>query len=200
MSSDEKGRFIVLYGINNLGKTTQAELLVDNLKKQGHKAEYIKYPIYDMEPAGKLINDYLRNGNPYDFSPSGYQLLHYTDRISFEPVLKEKLDSGINIVAEDYFGTAVAWGMGAGVSEELLKYLYSFVCKEDLAILFDGERFSESIEKNHKHENDEELIGEVRKIHLDLAKEYGWDKINANLSIEEIQKTLFEKVIKVIGK
>ena len=31
----KKGKFIVLYGINNLGKTTQAKLLVKNLKNSG---------------------------------------------------------------------------------------------------------------------------------------------------------------------
>ncbi|NOQ67823.1 hypothetical protein GQ568_00085, partial [Patescibacteria group bacterium] len=137
-----KGKFIVLYGVNNLGKTTQAKMLVDYLNKKNIKAEYLKYPIYDLKPAGKLINEYLRAGNPNSFSPRELQLLHYTDRVAFEPILKNKLNDGINIIAEDYFGTAVAWGAGAGVDREILEYLYSFIYKEDLAILFDGERFT----------------------------------------------------------
>lgn len=161
-----KGKFIVFYGVNNLGKTTQAKMLVDYLNKKGIKAEYIKYPIYDMEPAGKLINEYFGGGNPNNFSPRELQLLHYIDRVSFAPTLKEKLNKGINIIAEDYFGTAIAWGAGAGVDRELLEYFYSFVYKKDLAILFDGERFTGSIEKKHKYENDAALTDRVRKIHL----------------------------------
>ena len=111
----KKGKFIVLYGINNLGKTTQAKLLVKALKKSGRQAEYVKYPIYNLEPAGKLINDYLRNGNPYNFSSRELQLLHFIDRIKFENRLREKLNKGINIVAEDYFGTGMAWGIRRGV-------------------------------------------------------------------------------------
>jgi len=33
----KKGKLIVLYGINNLGKTTQAELLVEKIKSNGKK-------------------------------------------------------------------------------------------------------------------------------------------------------------------
>jgi dTMP kinase len=194
----KKGKFIVLYGINNLGKTTQAKLLVKKLNKHGQKAEYIKYPIYDLEPAGKLLNEYLRKGNPYNFSPREFELTHFIDRISYEQELKKKLNKGINVIAEDYFGTALAWGMGAGVSKKLLEYLYSFVLKEDLAILFDGKRFKSSIEKNHKHENDEKLINKVRKAHLSIGKKYGWEKINANLPIEEISKAVWSKVKNVI--
>lgn len=193
-----KGKFIVLYGINNLGKTTQAKMLVDRLNSTGQKAECLKYPVYNLEPAGKLINAYLRNGNPYNFSPREVQLLHYVDRIKFEHILTDKLNKGINIIAEDYFGTAVAWGIGAGVESELLKYLYSFIYKEDLVILFDGERFKESIEQNHKHETDDELIHKVRQAHLKLGQEYGWIKINANLTIEQIHQQLWQEVIKII--
>ncbi|MDD4333229.1 MAG: hypothetical protein PHT51_03895 [Patescibacteria group bacterium] len=189
-----KGKFIVIYGINNLGKTTQAKLLVENLNNQNIKTEYIKYPIYSMEPAGKLINSYLREGNPDNFSPRELQLLHYIDRITFEPILKEKLSQGINIVAEDYFGTGMAWGMSAGVDEKFLSYLYKFLYKEDLAILLDGERFKNAVEKNHKHEEDDKLTKKSREIHLYLAKKYKWKVVNANQNIKKVQSDVWNKI------
>lgn len=194
----KKGKFIVLYGINNLGKTTQAKLLVKNLKKKGKKAEYVKYPVYNLQPAGSLINGYLRKGNPYKFSPREAQLLHFIDRVKFDLILESKLNKGINIVAEDYFGTAVAWGAGAGVDKKLLEYLYSFVRKEDVVLLFDGKRFVNSIEKNHKHENDHSLTNKVRREHILLGKKYKWQKIDANLPIEKIEKIILDKVSKIL--
>lgn len=189
-----KGRFIVLYGINNLGKTTQAKKLVNRLNDEGLDSEYLKYPLYQLEPAGKLINDYLRGNNPHNFNKRELQLLHYIDRITYEPILKEKLNQGINIIAEDYFGTAIAWGVASGVSKELLDYLYGFLIKEDIAFLFDGERFKEGIEKNHKHEQDKELMAKSRQIHQQLAKEYNWIEIDANQDIEKIHDKIWEKI------
>ena len=100
----KKGKFIVIYGINNLGKTTQAKLLVNRLNKAGYETDYTKYPQYGIQPAGKLINDYLRENNPYDFTAREAQLLHYIDRITYEKDLISRLNEGVNIVAEDYFG------------------------------------------------------------------------------------------------
>jgi len=198
LPAGKRGKFIVLYGTNNLGKTTQAKMLVLRLKKSGKKAEYVKYPVYDLEPAGGLINSYLRKGNPYKFTSRELQFLHFIDRIKFEPILNAKLDKGINVIAEDYFGTAVCWGVGCRVNRKLLEYFYSFVKKEDLAILFDGKRFEQSIEKNHRNENDRELIDKVRSIHLQIGKKYNWEKINANLSIKEVHDIIWDKVKKVI--
>ena len=197
---NKKGKFIVIYGTNNLGKTSQAKLLVKRLNSYGYKSEYIKYPIYDLEPAGKLIDHYYRFGNPYNFSARESQLLHYIDRISFEPILKNKLNKGIHIIAEDYFGTALAWGLATGVELNLLKYLYSFLYPEDLSILFDGTRFREAIEKTHHHETDDELINKTRLAHLQVGQEYSWYKINANQPWQNIQQILWEKTINIIEK
>jgi thymidylate kinase len=48
----ERGKFIVLYGANNLGKSTQVELLVNNLRTLQHwkLTHKVKYPIYDLDP------------------------------------------------------------------------------------------------------------------------------------------------------
>ncbi|MFA6393348.1 MAG: hypothetical protein WCW25_00525 [Patescibacteria group bacterium] len=189
-----KGKFIVIYGVNNLGKTTQANLLADELNSKGLKARYLKYPRYGVEPAGKLINEYLREGNPHNFNPRELQLLHYIDRLFNQPFLYEALRKGINVIAEDYFGTAMAWGAANGVDTELLKYLNKFILPPDSAILLDGERFKEAVEAGHHHEENEELIEKARQAHLQLAKEYGWIVVNANQDINEVHEQIFKRV------
>lgn len=194
----KKGKFIVLYGINNLGKTTQARMLVEKLIKQGYKAEYIKYPIYELEPSGKLLNNYLREDNQYNLSPREAQIIYTFNRIQFEKTLINKLTTGIHVIAEDYVGTGIAWGLGSGVNKNFLKYLNSNLLQEDLAFLFDGERFKEATENNHKHETDDNLTIKVRQAHLKLGEELGWIKINANLSIDEIHQIFWEKVKEIL--
>ena len=194
--SIKKGKLIVFYGTNNLGKSTQAKILIEKLKEKNIEAEYLKYPIYDLDPSGPILNNYLRNGNPYNLSAREAQIIYCLNRTQYQKTLEEKLNSGINIIAEDYTGTGIAWGMGAGVEQEFLENINSHLLKEDIALLFDGERFKEAVEKNHKHEQNDEFSQKVRKIHLDLGKKYNWEMINANLTIEEISHIIFEKIFK----
>lgn len=192
------GKFIVLYGINNLGKTTQAKLLVERLQKEGHKAEYLKYPIYDLEPSGTILNNYLREGNTYNLTTREAQIFYALNRFHFESTLKNKLEQGINIISEDYVGTGLSWGIGAGVDEKFMKLINKNLLKEDAAFLFDGERFTEATEDGHKHETNEELLEKVRQAHIKLGEELNWQKIDANLSIEEIHNQIWEIVQKSI--
>ena len=63
-----KGKMIVFYGINNLGKSTQAELLINYFNKKGLNAEYLKYPVYDIEPTVHFINNILRYGKKQEIN------------------------------------------------------------------------------------------------------------------------------------
>lgn len=186
--------FIVLYGINNLGKSTQAKLLVERMNGAGYKTEYLKYPIYDLEPSGPMINDYLRNGNPHELSAREAQLLYALNRTQYEATLKEKLAAGIHIVAEDYTGTGICWGAGAGVDESFLKRINNHLLPEDVAFLFEGNRFTEATEQTHKHETNNALIETVRATHDRIGTERGWIRIQANESIEDIRETLWRHV------
>jgi len=188
------GKLIVFYGINNLGKSTQAKLLVERLKANGYQAEYLKYPIYDLTPSGFILNDYLRNANPYNLSAKEAQIIYALNRTQYQNELIAKLKAGINVIAEDYKGTGIAWGLGAGVDESFLKKVNSHLIDENLVFLFDGERFRQAIENHHKHENDDDLTTKVRWAHLKLREEYGWWKINANLAIEEIHEEIWAAV------
>lgn len=188
------GKFIVLYGINNLGKTTQAKFLVERLQKEGYKAEYIKYPIYNLEPSGSILNNYLRGGNEYNLTAREAQIFYALNRFHFEATLKKKLEDGIHIISEDYVGTGLSWGVGTGVDERFLKLINENLLKEDIAFLFDGNRFTESTEDGHKHETDEKLLEKVRQAHLKLGKMLDWQTINANSSIEEIHSKIWSEV------
>lgn len=195
---NKKGKLIVFYGTNNLGKSTQANILVEKLNNLSIPTEYLKYPIYNLLPSGKIINDYLRNNNSHNLTAREAQIIYTLNRTQYQNELIKKLEQGINIVSEDYTGTGIAWGIGAEIDQNFLEEINNHLIKEDIAILFDGERFKNSIENNHKHEKDDSFSKKVRQIHLDLAKKYGWEIINANLNIEEISKIIFEKIEKAL--
>ena len=191
-----EGIFIVIYGINNLGKSTQALKLVEDLELIGQKAEYLKYPVYDLTPTGPKLNEILRGGKKQAVSEEELQGIYIQNRRDFQPQLIKKITEGINIIAEDYIGTGLAWGAAKGADLEKLIAGNKGLLKPDIEILLDGERFLEAKEKNHLHESDDELVDKCRENHLLLAARFGWAIVDANQSIEAVHKSL----LKVINK
>jgi thymidylate kinase len=188
------GKLIALYGINNLGKSTQAKRLVERLAQEGKQAYYLKYPLYNLAPSGPLINSYLRNGNPHGLSPRESQIIYVMNRTQYDAALRARLASGEWIVVEDYVGTGVAWGVGTGVDEAFLQELNNHLLHEDLSLFMDGERFLDGKEEGHKHESDDALMAKVRETHQELATKQGWFMINANQSRDEVHEDIWKHV------
>jgi len=118
------------------------------------------------------------------------------NRFQFEPTLREWLKDGKVVVAEDYTGTGIAWGMVKGASKEWLESLNRPLIKEDLAVLLDGERFVHATEEGHIHETNEEFMKLARQIHLELGEAYGWVKIPVQPTKDETEALVWE-VVKV---
>lgn len=191
------GKFVCLYGINNLGKSTQANLLVARLREAGKKAVYLKYPIYNLEPTGPLIYKILRDPNVSVENPTAKQLIYTANRVQYADELEKLLSENDYVISEDYVGTGLAWGTAEGADLEYLEKINSILRKADLEILVDGERFTEAVEKGHIHETNDDLTDECRQVHLDLAQKYGWPVVNANRSIDEVYADIFSYIKKL---
>jgi dTMP kinase len=185
---------ITLYGINNIGKTTQAKRLVDRLKSEGHDAVYVKYPVYDIEPTGPYLNTFLRSGDAQNVSEEELQTWFALNRYQFEPKLKAWLEEGKIVVAEDYIGTGIAWGTVKGASTEWLESLNQHLVKEDFSILLDGERFKQATEDGHLHETNDAFMKRSRQIHLELGERYDWTKVPVT-SEEETGELIWKLVL-----
>lgn len=190
---NQSGKLIVFYGINNLGKSTQAKLLVEKLNASGKRAQYLKYPVYDLEPSGPLLNGYLRNRNPWQLTAREAQIMYAFNRSQYEPTLKSALDAGTIVVAEDYWGTGVAWGVGSGVDLDFLLKLNGQFIREDVAFLFTGTRFLDGVEQNHLHETNNELMERVSRAHQQLAQQFGWKEVRANDTIEAVHAAIWQE-------
>ncbi len=188
------GKFITIYGVNGVGKSTQSKLLVDYLLKQKKKAEYLKYPIYSLSPSGLILNEYLRQKNKFNLSPREAQIIFTLNRTQYQSELQKRLNCGTIIVAEDYIQTGVAWGVANGISQKFLETINSHLIRENLSILLDGTPFSNSLNKNHLHEKNEFLIKKVRTTFVHLAKSNHWPIIAANQPI----KLVYHQIIKIV--
>ena len=150
---EDRGRFIVIYGANNLGKSKQLDMLEEEWKAIGRPYTRIKYPIYES-PSGIVINLELRGAeeDKLHLSAEELQELFAYDRRDFEPELNNLLSEG-DVFAEDYEGTGKTWGLTYGVDRAKLEEFNKGLKRPDVVLCLDGERFSTGIEKGHKHES-----------------------------------------------
>jgi thymidylate kinase len=193
----EKGKFIAIYGINGIGKTTQVDLLVEYLKGKSKNASRLKYPVYDLEPEGPFIYKYLREPqfrSENELSTHDLQKKYAENRKRYEAVLNKRLSDGEWIVAEDYTGTGISWGLTWGGELAYLEEINQDLLKPDLEILMHGSRFLSAIEKDHRNEMDSERITICKNCHELLADRCGWTKINAKQKIEKVQADIIEKI------
>jgi thymidylate kinase len=119
---NQRGLFVVLYGANNLRKTTQVNLLSSYLEQvlEG-ECLVIKYPRYETR-FGQIINEVLRGdgASKWDIDDATLQWLFSEDRRAFQNDLVNLLENGVSVIAEDYVGTGIAWGLTKGLSMEYL--------------------------------------------------------------------------------
>ena len=194
----KKGVFITLHGINNIGKSTHAKLLVERLKTEGYDAVYLKYPIYELEPTGPKINSILRDPNGQTVSEEELQTLFMQNRRDFEPSLMGMLEAGKIVIAEDYIETGITWGVAKGLDEKWVEDLNADLLKPDFYILMVGERDLASQEKSHIHENDDELIGKVDELLKRRAKEGSWVIVELQPEIVDTAELMWETTLKIL--
>lgn len=57
---NNRGKFIVLEGLDGCGKSTQTKMLIEQLEKEGQRCNFIHFPILEQGVYGKLIAQFLR--------------------------------------------------------------------------------------------------------------------------------------------
>ncbi|XP_035623714.1 thymidylate kinase [Oncorhynchus keta] len=101
-----RGALIVLEGVDKAGKTTQCNKLVQALQDSGRQTEMMKFPERTTK-IGQLINSYLENKS--NLEDHTVHLLFSANRWELVPLMKEKLEQGINLVVDRYAFSGVAF-------------------------------------------------------------------------------------------
>ena len=89
------GHLIAFEGLDQSGKQTQAERLLDAFRSAGRKAEFLTFPEYTTA-IGMEIGLALKGER--DYQPDTLQLLYIANRFEFRPRISEWLASGTMVV------------------------------------------------------------------------------------------------------
>ncbi len=100
-----KGKLIVIEGLDGSGKSTQINLLAEEVKRRGLQYKQIKLPNYDGDSSA-LVKMYLAGTfgkNPEDVNAYAASAFYAVDRFaSFKTIWKDEYENGSVILADRY--------------------------------------------------------------------------------------------------
>jgi dTMP kinase len=134
------GKFITLEGGEGGGKSTQAALLAQALRKAGFKVLLTREP--GGTPRAEAIRKVLLSGEAKQFGPLAEAVLFYAAREShLELSIRPALESGAWVVCDRFSDSTRAYqGAAGGVSRSIIEVFESTVVgttRPDLTLIFD---------------------------------------------------------------
>ena len=195
----KKAKFIVFEGIDGCGKSTQAELLAEYLKKEGKDVVQTREHTRDLS-AGKLIDQIVNHQG--QLVPVAMQMLYVVDRIDHSArVIKPALVEGKIVISDRYWWSTIAYSNLCNQKEYFLKIQREVIIKPDVVIWVDLkvktalERMG-SRGKNPTIFEKEKKLKKIRKGYRWLAKKFPKNCIvvDGSKSIEEIHQEIVKKL------
>jgi dTMP kinase len=198
---------IVFEGIDGAGKATQAKMLAERLKKQGHHVSSTHSPRYE-KPIGKLIQEALhgKHGDFRNLSPYFSGLPYLLDFATMKDSLSAALKMGM-VVADRYVPSTLAFHaakLTGSARGKYIKFVQDLMYEEaglprpHLVIYL---KVTEKLAKEHldgsgkvldQHERDIEYQKSVAEVYAKLAKDRTWRTVECRPG--ESPKEIHERV------
>jgi dTMP kinase len=192
------GHLIAFEGLDQSGKQTQAELLRDRLKLEGHKSRLVSFPDYGTS-IGEEIARALQG--EHEYGADVMQLLYVANRYERKPDLQRWLDGGLILVCDRYRASSVAYGEAFGLDPAWLADMQKFLPPASLTILLDIAPDTAAKRKSadrDRYERDLALLGRVRDSYVRQAAAQGWVVLDGERSKDTIAGDVYEAVQRIL--
>ena len=193
------GHLIAFEGLDQSGKQTQAELLRDRLKQDGHKARLVSFPDYATS-IGEEIARALQGEREY--GPDVMQLLYVANRYERKDDLQRWLDGGLILVCDRYMASSVAYGEAHGLDASWLIDVQRFLPGAALTILLDIAPETAAQRKavdRDRYERDLAMLARVRDSYRRQAAEKGWLVLDGERAKDEIAADVYAAAARVVA-
>lgn len=214
----------MLEGTDGSGKSTQTELLVKKLKKNGYQVEQISFPQYG-QPSAAMVEDYLNGqfGTAKQVGPYRASIFYAIDRYAAKEKINHWLKQGKIVIANRYVASNLGH-QGGKISDDKqrkkyfawdynLEYNIFGLPKPDInLILHVTPKISQQLidkkdqreylkgKKRDIHENDLKHLRQAEQTYLQIAKLYPeftlieCVKNDKILPIDTIQNKIWQQV------
>lgn len=212
-SKPVKGKLVAFEGISGCGKSSQIEILKNELNKRGYDTIVTEW---NSDPViSPIIGECKKNKL---FTPLTWSILHATDFVRrYTEVILPSLIEGKIVIADRYYATAYTRDTVRGLELSYARNLYSFAYKPDITFFLDitPEKalkrrlkrydilgyYSSGADLGLSHEIEESWLHYntlIRDKYYKLKDSLGLEIIDAENSIEEISESIIAKVINII--
>jgi len=196
------GAFIVFEGADGAGKSSLCRRIAEELTAKGIEV------VLTAEPTHEGIGAFIRSGGAGDISQRTEALLFVADRNDHTEKIKEMVSEGKVVLCDRYFASTVAYQSAkldgdASDREWLIDINRQFIDIPEAIILLDIDpkvgidRVGVRGEEISKFER-LDFQNQVRENYLLLAKEFGFDVIDASQTQDQVFAEAMEIVDKVI--
>jgi len=199
----QKGKFIIIEGIDGCGGETQTGLLSDFFITQGKQIEKMTYPQYD-QPIGQLIHNFLYE--KYDLSPEVQTLIYFSEFVKDKEKIQKDLEFGKILISDRYFTSTLVYQGLRGVDLNKIISLSDLfnIPKPDLCIYLrispETSMKRKSSEKQgdlDRNEKDLEFLRNLVNMYDRIAKDNlfcKWEIVDGEKPIQEV----YNQIIKII--
>ena len=199
-----RGLLIVFEGLDRSGKSTQSRLLSEALKSKNFKTELWQYP-NRKTTIGSMINDYL--SKKIELEDHAVNLLFSANRWETVKDMKEKLNSGVNLIVDRYAYSGVAYTSAkTGFDFDWCKQCDVGLPKADLVCFMDTK--IEDLEKRENFGDERYETSEFQKnVYANFKKLFDLEKqktedcliLNAKDTIENLHQNVLNNVLDLIN-
>ena len=180
------GLLVAFEGLDQSGKQTQAELLRDRLKEQGHKSRLVSFPDYGTS-IGEEIARALAGEREYEADVM--QLLYIANRYERKADLHRWIDGGLILVCDRYTASSIAYGEAQGLDPGWLTEVQRFLPPPDLTIFLDiepGVAVQRKAANRDRYERDLAMLSRVRESYRRQAGAASWVRLDGARSKEAV--------------
>ncbi len=198
---DKRGKLLVIEGTDCSGKSTQINLLLERLRKEGIKVVTLDFPNYST-PTGKIVRRYLDN----EFGPANMidariaSIFFAEDRFTSKPIIEKALSDNDLVILDRYVESNMGHQGGKIRSEEERKKFFEWIrdleyenfqlIKPDAVIIFHMPHLVSMELKKHRtrkseyhpgkedgHESSEEHMKNAEEAYIHMANLFNFYKI-----------------------